>query len=67
VLFVLAKENGLDIETVLEDTGSGVSQDYLKLNPLGKVPTFQGEDGFVLSECIAIAIYRESYCPLSCV
>lgn len=36
-----------------------MSAEYLKINPLGKVPTFQGEDGFVLSECIAIAIYRE--------
>jgi hypothetical protein len=38
-----------------------VSADYLKLNKLGKVPTFEGADGFVLSECIAIAVYRK--CP----
>jgi hypothetical protein len=36
-----------------------VSADYLKLNKLGKVPTFEGADGFVLSECIAIAVYCE--------
>lgn len=38
-----------------------MSTDYLKLNKLGKVPTFEGADGFVLSECIAIAVYRK--CP----
>jgi elongation factor 1-gamma len=30
---------------------------YRKLNSLAKVPTFVGSDGFVLSECIAIALY----------
>lgn len=38
-----------------------MSTDYLKLNKLGKVPTFEGADGFVLSECIAIAVYCK--CP----
>lgn len=57
VLLAVAKENGLEIETICEDPSKGVSAEYLKINPLGKVPTFQGSDGFVLSECIAIAIY----------
>ncbi|KAL7267849.1 elongation factor EF-1 gamma subunit [Rhizina undulata] len=56
-LLAVAKENNLDIEIVHEEPGKGVSAEYLKINPLGKVPTFQGADGFVLSECIAIAIY----------
>ncbi|KAI5854824.1 hypothetical protein BZA05DRAFT_392682 [Tricharina praecox] len=56
-LLVVAKANGLDIESVHEEPAKGVSAEYLKINPLGKVPTFQGADGFVLSECIAIAIY----------
>lgn len=34
--------------------------EYLKYNKLGKVPTFVGADGYVLSECIAIAIYGTS-------
>jgi elongation factor 1-gamma len=59
VLLAVAKANDLEIELVNEDPREGVSQEYLKVNPLGKVPTFQGEDGFVLSECMAIAIYRE--------
>lgn len=53
----MAKENGLDIEFVNTEPAKGVSTDYLKLNKLGKVPTFEGADGFVLSECIAIAVY----------
>jgi elongation factor 1-gamma len=39
------------------EPAQGVSEDYLKVNKLGKVPTFVGADGFVLSECIAIAVY----------
>lgn len=33
------------------------SAEYQKLNPLGKIPTFVGANGFVLTEAIAIAIY----------
>lgn len=60
-LLAVAKENGLDIEFVDTEPAKGVSADYLKLNKLGKVPTFEGADGFVLSECIAIAVYCK--CP----
>lgn len=28
-----------------------------KLNPLRQVPIFVGEDGFVLTECVAILLY----------
>lgn len=58
-LLAVAKENGLDIEFVESEPAKGVSTEYLKLNKLGKVPTFEGADGFVLSECIAIAVYRK--------
>lgn len=57
----MAKENGLDLEFVKTEPAAGVSTEYLKLNKLGKVPTFEGADGFVLTECIAIAVYRK--CP----
>ncbi|KAF2729461.1 EF1G-domain-containing protein [Polyplosphaeria fusca] len=59
-LLAVAKENGLDVEFVPTEPAKGVSTDYLKLNKLGKVPTFEGADGFVLSECIAIAVYLTS-------
>ncbi|KAI8932684.1 hypothetical protein NX059_010178 [Plenodomus lindquistii] len=59
-LLAVAKENGLEIEFVNTEPAKGVSADYLKINKLGKVPTFEGADGFVLSECIAIAVYLAS-------
>ena len=37
----------------------GVPPEYLEINPLGKVPGFQGNDGFILSECIAIGVYSK--------
>lgn len=53
----MAKANNLNLETVHTEPAKGVSDDYKLLNKLGKVPTFEGSDGYVLSECIAIAIY----------
>ena len=43
------------------EPAKGVSTEYLKLNKLGKIPTFEGADGYVLSECIAIAVYCMSH------
>jgi elongation factor 1-gamma len=58
----VAKVNGLEIEVVNEEPAKGVSAEYIKnVNGLGKVPSFVGADGFVLSECIAIAVYRMSF------
>jgi glutathione S-transferase len=59
-LLAVAKENGLDVELVETSPSEGVSAEYLKLNKLGKVPTFEGADGFVLSESVAIAVYLAS-------
>lgn len=55
----MAKANKLDLEIVATEpfSAKGVSQDYLKINPLGRVPTFVGADCYTLTECIAIAIY----------
>jgi len=66
-ILAVAKENKLDIELVLTEPAKGVSTEYLKLNKLGKIPTFEGADGYVLSECIAIAVYCMSpICFLPC-
>jgi elongation factor 1-gamma len=59
VLLAVAKENNLDIELV-ETRPPTNDVDYIKLNPLDRVPTFVGADGFVLTESIAIAIYCKS-------
>ena len=39
--------------------GDQLAPEYLKLNPLGCIPTFVGSNGFVLTETMAIAIYCE--------
>lgn len=58
-ILAVAKANGLDIETVVVDTVNPTPE-FLKLNPLSKVPVFVGTDGYVLTESIAIAIYRKT-------
>jgi len=55
-ILAVAKANNLDLEVVETDTQKPTAE-YLKYNPLSKVPTFVGADGYVLSECIAIAVY----------
>ena len=55
-ILAVAKANNLDLEVVETDTVNPTPE-YLKLNKLSKIPTFVGEDGYVLTECIAIAIY----------
>lgn len=60
VLLMVAKANNLDVELVHTQPREGLSADYRLLNKLGRVPTFEGADGFVLTEVIAIAVYRES-------
>jgi Glutathione S-transferase, N-terminal domain len=52
---VAAKANGLDVEVVF--TTPNKTPEYLAINPLGKIPSFVGANGFQLTEAIAIAIY----------
>lgn len=52
--------NALDIELVYTQPRESVSDEYRKLNKSGKVPTFVGGDGYVLSETIAINVYCQS-------
>ncbi|CCC10092.1 hypothetical protein SMACR_02671 [Sordaria macrospora] len=58
-ILAVAKANNLDIEVVNVDL-EAANEDYKKVNPLAKVPTFVGADGYTLYECIAIAIYVAS-------
>jgi hypothetical protein len=58
-ILAAAKANKVDLEVVQADTAKP-SADHLKASPLGKVPAFLGEDGYALSECVAIAIYSTS-------
>ena len=61
-LLAVANANNikLDLVKTIPHENIGVDDDYKLLNKLGKIPTFVGSDGYVLTECIAIAIYRES-------
>lgn len=60
-ILAVAKENNIDLELVETVPATGVPTDYLKINKLGRVPTFVGADGFILSECLAIAVYSEFF------
>lgn len=63
-MLAVAKENNLDIELV--ETKTPVQDiEYFKLNPLGRVPTFEGTNGYVLTETMAIAVYCMSSSPFS--
>lgn len=53
----VAKTNNLDLEIVDTKADGHDAAAYAKVNPLGLIPSFVGEDGFVLTESIAIAIY----------
>jgi hypothetical protein len=58
-VLVAAKHNGLDLELVKTEPKSAATSgaDYRKIQPLGKIPAFEGANGFNLFEVIAIAIY----------
>ncbi|KAI1823363.1 hypothetical protein F4861DRAFT_510827 [Xylaria intraflava] len=60
VILALAKANGLELETVLVDEKDPGASGLLEHNKLGKIPTFVGNDGYVLSETMAIAVYIAS-------
>ncbi|KAI8657402.1 hypothetical protein NCS57_01118300 [Fusarium keratoplasticum] len=55
----VAKANDIELNIVEAEKGNPTVE-HLKANGLGKIPAFVGEDGFALSECIAIAIYITS-------
>ncbi|KAL5041365.1 hypothetical protein BDW71DRAFT_217891 [Aspergillus fruticulosus] len=49
----VAKANGLELD--IRETPR--TPEHLSISKLGKVPAFQGADGFKLLECMAIALY----------
>ncbi len=57
----MAKAADIPLDIVTITSSQEAPESYLKLNPLGKIPTFVGTNGFVLSECIAIAVYSPPY------
>ncbi|KAF2133658.1 glutathione S-transferase, partial [Dothidotthia symphoricarpi CBS 119687] len=60
-ILAVAKSQALDLNVVYLDKENKEDQEkLLLLNPLGQVPVFVAADGFVLTECIAIALYITS-------
>ncbi|KAF9884347.1 hypothetical protein FE257_001860 [Aspergillus nanangensis] len=63
-ILVAAKAN--DVELELVETQANANADfnksaaYTKVNPAGKIPAFEGANGYTLSEAIAIAVYVTS-------
>ncbi|KAL3457809.1 hypothetical protein BJX64DRAFT_268052 [Aspergillus heterothallicus] len=63
-ILVAAKHNDLELELVETQANSSAefnsSAAYQKIQPLGKIPAFEGANGFTLSEAVAIAVYVTS-------
>ena len=57
----MAKANNIELEYIERTPEKPFPPEYKKINPLDKVPSFEGADGYVLTECIAIAVYSESH------
>jgi glutathione S-transferase len=56
-------EKGLDIELAPLPGGNFKSPEYLKINPLGKVPSFETDDGQTIAESEVINEYLEDKFP----
>lgn len=57
-ILAIAKANGLHLDIIYAEKDKKDAFEALcKINPLAQVPTFVGADGYVLTECIAIALY----------
>nr|ACI31323.1 StcT [Aspergillus ochraceoroseus] len=59
-ILAVAKANNLALEVKTITSSTEAPEEYLQVNPLGKIPTFVGSDGYVLTESIAIAVYVAS-------
>ncbi|KAK6000810.1 hypothetical protein QM012_003535 [Aureobasidium pullulans] len=62
-ILAVAHAVGFDIEVIETNPQDGLSEEYLKLNRLGKTPTFVSSEGTVLTECMAIALHVASQDP----
>lgn len=62
---IFLAEKGIDLETIEVDIPSGQSrsEDYLKINPRGTLPSLELDDGSVLYESTAICRYIEGIAP----
>ena len=58
----IAKAQGVKLDIVYAEAKVNPEgfEKLIEINPLGQVPVFVGSDGYVLTECMAIALYSES-------
>ncbi|BFZ61394.1 elongation factor EF-1 gamma subunit [Saitoella coloradoensis] len=56
----VAKANGLELEVVPTMPIQGVSAEFKSKFPLAKIPSFEGADGYKLTETFAITVYLAS-------
>ncbi|KIA75637.1 elongation factor 1 gamma subunit [Aspergillus ustus] len=59
-ILAIAKATNLELEIKTITSSKDAPEEYLRLNPQGKIPTFVGADGVVITEAIAIAVYIAS-------
>jgi glutathione S-transferase len=62
-IFLAEKGITVPIQKVDSAAGENTAPEFLKLNPLGKLPVLQLDDGTVLTESIAICRYFEALHP----
>jgi len=62
---IFLAEKGLSIECREVDAGGGANatQDFIRLNPLGKLPVLELDDGSAIAESLAICRYFEAIHP----
>lgn len=62
---ILMAEKGIEIDTVQVDLMSGeqLTEEFLKINPLGQVPVLELDDGTRLAQVMAICRYLEEIYP----
>ncbi|MEM7413083.1 MAG: glutathione S-transferase family protein [Myxococcota bacterium] len=67
-VWIFMAEKGIDIPRVTVDIrgGENLKPDYLKMNPMGRVPVLELDDGTCISESVAICRYLEGQHPDPC-
>jgi len=62
---ILMAEKGIEIDTVQVDLmkGEQLTEEFLKINPLGQVPVLELDDGTRLAQVMAICRYLEEIYP----
>lgn len=62
---IFLAEKGIEVDTVQVDVlaGENLTDDYLKINPRGLIPSLELDDGTCLTETVAICRYLEETHP----